>query len=165
MTNDKQLQLECERSEIHRLITGWLMNEQLEDVLMGNGNCDSGDPSSPISVSPILIIDSLHTLILEGWISNGQVNRVFRKIHITQNNICILLNYICKYILYKKNKYSVVDLNASNILHRIHDLHGLYSDLVCVQNMWKIIWDELADDRPREALGVDPALREIDSRP
>jgi hypothetical protein len=31
--------------------------------------------------------------------------------------------------------------------------------------MWKIIWDELADDRLREALGVDSSLREIDYRP
>jgi hypothetical protein len=66
MTNDKQLQSEYECDEIHQLITGWLMNEQLEDVLRGNGRCDSGDRSSPISVDPFLIIDSLHTLILEG---------------------------------------------------------------------------------------------------
>ena len=165
MTNDKQLQSEYECDEIHQLITGWLMNEQLEDVLRGNGRCDSGDRSSPISVDPFLIIDSLHTLILEGWISNETINRVFRKNHISRNNICIFICYICNFISYIKHGESVVELNTNHILRRIHDLHGLYSDLVCFQNMWKIIWDELADDRLREALGVDSSLREIDYRP
>ena len=165
MTNDKQLQLECERSEIHRLITGWLMNEQLEDVLMGNGRCDSGDRSSPISVSPFFIIASLDILISKGIISSERINMVFRKLHITKNNICILLCYICDFISYKKKGNSTVVMNVNNILRRIHNLHGLYSDQVCFQNFWRFIWDELADDRLREALGVAPALREIDSRP
>ena len=65
----------------------------------------------------------------------------------------------------KKAAPAVLDLDINNILRRIHNLHGLYSDQVCFQNFWRFIWDELADDRLREALGVDPALREIDSRP
>ena len=147
-------------------IKRWFGSESLEDILMGNGVCDSGDPSYPVSVSTLVIIFSLHTLIQKGKISNGVINREFRKIHLNRDNICIFLDYVYRFIDYKKKATpAVLDLDINNILHRIHDLHGLYSDQVCFQNFWRFIWDELADERLREALGVDPALREIDSRP
>ena len=151
---------------LFRRIEFWFDTEVFEDILMGNGECVSSDQTGPVPVDPFYIIFTLHTLLQEDRLSNEMINTVFRKIHITRNNICIFLDYVYRFIDYKKKATpAVLDLDINNILRRIHNLHGLYSDQVCFQNFWRFIWDELVDERLREALGVDPALREIDSRP
>lgn len=90
---------------LFRRIEFWFDTEVFEDILMGNGECVSSDQTGPVPVDPFYIIFTLHTLLQEDRLSNEMINTVFRKIHITRNNICIFLDYVYRFIDYKKKSY------------------------------------------------------------
>lgn len=125
-------------------IENGVKNGQLKEVLLGIGAYAMSLLPISTSTDSGLVITALHILIKEKIITNKEVNIVLDSIEIKKQNVCLLLDYILSYLLYRKSD-SVIELDYNNIIKRITINEELYKDLTCYNRLLSLIHNALKE--------------------
>lgn len=125
-------------------IANGVKNGQLKEVLLGIGTYAMSLLPISTSTDSGLVITALHILIKEKIITNKEVSIVLDSIEIKKQNVCLLLDYILSYLLYRKSD-SVIELDYNNIIKRITINEELYKDLTCYNRLLSLIHNALKE--------------------
>lgn len=125
-------------------IENGVKNGQLKEVLLGIGTYAMSLLPISTSTDSGLVITALHILIKEKIITNKEVSIVLDSIEIKKQNVCLLLDYILSYLLYRKSD-SVIELDYNNIIKRITINEELYKDLTCYNRLLSLIYNALKE--------------------
>lgn len=86
-------------------IQAGILNNQLCEVLIGAASYKITSKYENTIPSQILI--GLHILIIEKKINNDEIDKAFRNVEITSDTICLMLDYLDKYLVYRVSHHEL----------------------------------------------------------
>lgn len=127
---DKEYLAHFKESYIYSMIKNGVKKKHLKEVLLGEG--EYGMPYLPIVplTDTSLVIIALHLLAIENKVTNEEINNAFDTIKINRENVCLLLDYIETYLLYRKLE-SILKIDYQNLFERIIKDEDQYKNLDC----------------------------------
>lgn len=127
---DKDYLSDFKKSDTYLMLKKGIIKRQLKEVLLGEG--EYGMPYLPIVplTDTSMVIIALHLLAIENKVTNEEINNAFDTIKINRENVCLLLDYIETYLLYRKLE-SILKIDYQNLFERIIKDEDQYKNLDC----------------------------------
>lgn len=143
MMNEENL-VKFKKTTTFSKIANGVKSGQLKEVILGLGTYAMSLLPISTSTDSGLVITALHILIKEKITTNKDLNIALDSIVIEKQNVCLLLDYVLSYLLYRKS-YSVVEFDYNNIIKKIIINEEYYKDLTCYNRLLSLIHDALKE--------------------
>ncbi len=126
-----------------QLIQEGLQKNELADVLVGTNPYKITSQNELLDTVPSQVIIGLHILITENKITNELIDSTLKSILINEKTICLLLDYIDTYLIYKVDE-SAIKIDYAHLLANIEGQKSKFEDLACVSSFLTSIYSKIS---------------------
>ncbi len=130
------------KTNTYKIICEGVLNNNIEDLLLGEDPYTLSYSTDSVKTIPSQVLIGIHILILDSKISNERVNEAFRNLLITRKSVCLILDYIDTYLIYKSDNKAIkleYDQKFKEIIEKKDD----YIKMDCFKNLLALILKKL----------------------
>lgn len=131
------------QTKSYESISEGLMHGEVHKVLLGQSPYRITSKYEMDDTIPSQVLICIHILIRDGQLTSDSVNEVIQKIKITHGNICLLLDYLNVYLVYRRD-HNELKLDYETLLDRFTNLEKEYHELPC----YKSLMDKIKGNLP-----------------